>query len=265
MSPGTDLHVVDTGPEDGLPLVFIHGFPFHQAMWEPQRAALEERYRVVSYDVRGLGASPVGDGQYTMESFVDDLVGVLDARGLGEVVGCGLSMGGYILFRALEREPTRFKGAVLCDTRSDADDDEGRLARADAIRSLKARGHAPFVERFLPRVLSPTTRRTRPEVVETVQAMVEGQSILGMCGCLLAMAARTDTTPSLDRIKVPTLLVVGEDDAITPPSVSRRMAGRIPGARIEVIPDAGHLTNLEAPDAVNRALEEFLAAPGGPA
>lgn len=255
-APG--LHVSAAGPPDGLPVVLVHGFPFDSRMWEPQVKALSGHYRVVTYDVRGLGRSPVGDGQYTMELYVDDLMGVLDSLGLERAVACGLSMGGYILLRALEREPDRFLGAVLCDTRSGADSDEGRIARAESIRSLKAEGHGPFLEGFLPKVLAPATVEEKPGVVEKVETMVRESPIPGMCGALLAMAARTDTTGSLERMRVPALVLVGEEDAITGPDAAREMAERLPRSELRVLPGAGHLSNLESPGEFNRALHDFL-------
>lgn len=254
----TELEASSTGPAGALPVVLIHGFPFDRRMWEPQVRALKGRFRLLTYDVRGLGRSRVGDGQYTMELYVDDLMSVLDGMGVDRAVGCGLSMGGYILLRALEREPERFLGAVLCDTRSQPDTDEGRIERARTIRRLKEEGHDPFLKGFVPRVLAPATLRDQPDVVERVEAMARDTSIRGMCGALLAMAARTDTTPSLGRIRVPVLVLVGERDALTDPEVAREMADRIPEADLRVLPGAGHLSNLERPEGFNRALGQFL-------
>ncbi|MBW3534741.1 MAG: alpha/beta hydrolase, partial [Gemmatimonadetes bacterium] len=132
---GVGLEVAIAGPEDAPAVVFLHGFPLSHRMWEPQMRTLEGRWRVVAPDLRGMGASDSGDGQYGMDVYVDDLFAVLDRLGPGEVVGCGLSMGGYVLLRALEREPGRFRAAVLADTRSTPDDDEGRLKRVAAMRA----------------------------------------------------------------------------------------------------------------------------------
>lgn len=254
----TTLAVVEMGPGDGLPVVFIHGFPFSHRMWAPQLRALSDDFRLAAYDLRGHGESPVGDGQYTIEFFADDLIGVLDHLELERAVVCGLSMGGYVLLRALEREPGRFRGAVLCDTRSEADSDEGRLKRVAAIRALRTEGPGAYAERFLPGVLSPETLESRPEVVRAVRTMIEANPVEGMVGAQIAMAARTDTTGALARIEVPTLVVVGEDDELTPPGTAREMARRIPGAGVTVIPLAGHVSNLENPDAFNEALRPFL-------
>jgi len=193
-----------------------------------------------------------------MESYVDDLIALLDHIGEKRVVVCGLSMGGYVALRAIEREPTRFGGLVLCDTRSGSDSDQGKIGRADAIRALKADGLAPFSESLLPKLLGPTTLGGRPEVVGIVQGMVVEQRVRGVIGALLAMAARTDTTESLHQINVPTLVVVGGEDTLTPPAQARELAARIPDAELEVIPDAGHLSSLENPAAFNEVLGAFL-------
>ena len=255
---GTELAVVEMGPDEGLPVVLIHGFPFSHRMWAPQLRALSDDARLVAYDIRGHGQSPVGDGQYAIELFVDDLVALLDHLGIERAVGCGLSMGGYVLLRALEREPHRFRGAVLCDTRSEADSDEGRLKRVAAVRKLRSAGPSAYADDFLPGVLAPETLEARPEVVRAVRKMIEANPVKGMVGAQLAMAARTDTTDALGGLEVPTLVVVGEGDTLTPPETARRMARRIPGAGVTVISRAGHLSNLENPGEFNAALRLFL-------
>lgn len=252
------LEMVERGPEDGLPVVLIHGFPFDHRMWDRQLSALSDRYRMLTYDVRGLGRSDVGDGQYTMELYVDDLLALLDELDPGPVVGCGLSMGGYILLRALEREPERFRAAVLADTRSTADDDETRLGRADAIRVLKAEGAGAYADSFVEEALGATTLAERSDVVEEVREMVRSNDPGGMTGAQLAMISRTDTTAVLTELTVPLLVIVGAEDVLTPPEGARAMAAEAPDGAVRVVPGAGHLSALENPEAFNRALREFL-------
>lgn len=259
-TPGVLLAVEEAGPPDAPVVVLLHGFPLSRAMWEPQLGALAGPWRLVAPDARGVGASEVGDGQTTMETLVDDLFAVLDALGQGPVVGCGLSMGGYILLRALEREPGRFRAAVLCDTRAEADSDEGRLSRAAAIRRIREEGVGRFADGFLASVLAPGTAERSPGLVAGLRRVILANPPAGLRGHLLAMATRTDTTASLSRIAVPTLVVVGAEDALTPPDGARAMAARIPGARTVEIPGAGHLSSVEAPGAFDRALGEFLAS-----
>ncbi len=255
---GVGLNVEVRGPEGAPAVVLLHAFPLSHRMWEPQVEALEGRWRVVAPDLRGLGESEVGDGQYAIDFYADDLFAVLDRLGLDAVVGCGLSMGGYVLLRALERHPERFRAAVLADTRSEADDDAGRLGRVAAVRALKRKGAAAYARQFAESVLGATTLASRPEVVEAVGAVVAANPVAGMCGAQLAMAARTDTTPALAGLALPVLVLVGEEDPVTPPAAAAAMAERLPRGRLEVIAGAGHLSGLEAPEAFNRALVAFL-------
>jgi pimeloyl-ACP methyl ester carboxylesterase len=239
-------------------VVLLHAFPLSHRMWTPQLESLSDRYRLVAPDWRGLGRSGAGDGQYTIELYVDDLLAVLDALDLGGVVACGLSLGGYVLLRALERAPERFHAVVLADTRSRADDDPGKLARAESIRTLKSDGVDAFSRRFAGKLLGPTTLQRRPELAETVAGWIRESSELGICGAQLAMAARTDTTGALTTLGVPALILVGEEDALTPVEQSRAMAEAAPDAKLVVLPEAGHLSNLENPEAFDRALRDFL-------
>ncbi|MSR36315.1 MAG: alpha/beta fold hydrolase [Gemmatimonadetes bacterium] len=258
---GVDLHVEVTGPAAAPILVLLHAFPLTGAMWSSQVEALAANWRIVVPDFRGFGQSGVGDGQYTIDFFVDDLFAVLDAttRRAGEpVVACGLSMGGYVLLRAVEREPARFRGLILSDTRSGADENEAKLKRVGAIRALKEKGAAAYGQGFAEGALGKTTQQSRPDVVKRIQTMVQKNQVAGMVGGQLAMAARTDTGAALSKISTPTLVVVGAEDTLTPPEASREMAGRIPGARLEVIPGAGHLPALEATEVFNRVLKDFL-------
>jgi pimeloyl-ACP methyl ester carboxylesterase len=258
---GATLHVQARGYQDHPVLMLLHAFPLNGAMWAAQIEAFWTKWRVVVPDFRGFGLSEPGDSHYAIDFFVDDLFAVMDNRKLGveqPVVACGCSMGGYVLLRAVEREPQRFRGLILADTRSTADTDEGKLKRLDAIRAIRKKGVATFAAGFADSALGKTTRKQRPDVVEAVKAMVAPGSAPALIGAQLAMAARTDTTAALPGIGVPTLVIVGEEDALTPPDASQAMVARIPGAKLEVIPGAGHLAPLEAPDAFNAALEGFL-------
>ncbi len=248
----------DGGLRQGHAVIFIHGFPLNRSMWEPQLEALSKSYRVVSYDVRGHGQSDVGDGQYSLEFFVDDLILGMDHLKIESAVLCGLSMGGYIALRAVERHADRFKGLVLCDTKSEADSDEVKIKRAAAVHTVKKEGVKSFANGFVKTVLTEKTFKTKPDLVESVLKMIQGNSPLGISGALLAMAARTDTTAALASMTLPTLLLVGKEDQLTPPSVSEAMMKRMPHAAISVIPEAAHLSNLENPAVFNERLLEFL-------
>ncbi len=258
-SPGVLLGVREAGEMSSPPLLFLHGFPLHGAMWAPQVAEFSSEYRTIAPDSRGAGASDVGTGQYTMELLVDDLFAVLDqVAGEAPVVAVGLSMGGYILLRALEREPDRFRGVVLCDTRSAADGRTGKLARAIGIRRIETEGLEPFVDDFLDAVLAPGTRQMRPEFWARLKRTMMENSPIGVRGQLLAMASRIDTGRVLGSISVPSLVVNGSEDRLTRPSAGRAMAAKIPNAVFSVVEGAGHLSSVEAPVEFNRILGTYL-------
>lgn len=253
------LHAVDQGDPQATPLVFIHGFPFSHQMWHAQIQAFQGSFRTVAYDLRGLGESSLGDGQYTIEGHVDDLIAVLDHLGIDKAVIAGLSMGGYITLRALERHPERFRAAILADTRSEADTDEAKITRARALAAVKARGSLWFAEDFVKKVFAEQSFTRVPEAVELIRNTIARTPPLAIAGTLLALAARTDTTASLSAIAVPTLILVGEHDATTPPAASRAMHERIRGSELHIIPDAAHMSPLENAPEVNRRISDFLA------
>lgn len=249
---------VDTGEKDLLPVVFIHGFPFASGSWTPQLNALHGRHRTVAYDVRGHGKSALGAWPFTLEALADDLFALLDRLSIERAVLCGLSMGGYIALRAYQKAPARVRALALCDTRPDPDSDETKLRRAAAIGELR-RDPRAFLESFLKVVLAKSTLERRPEVVEAVRTTMLDNEPASLAAALVALATRTDSTPQLKSIAVPALVVVGKDDAVTPPAVAEAMAKAIPGAELKVLEGAGHLSNLENPKAFNQALLEFLA------
>lgn len=246
------------GRRTGIPVVLIHGFPFSKEMWRPQIDALKDHYYAVTYDVRGHGGSDTGDGQYSVEYFVDDLIALLDHLRISRAVTAGLSMGGYIALRAIERHPDRFRGLVLADTRSEPDGNDGRVKRASQARSIKTEGMEKFTETFLGAVFFEKTFRNNPDAVERIRKIILGTNPLAASGTLLALAARTDTTPSLYNISVPTLILVGQHDTITPPSAAQAIKSKIPGSEIHIIPNAAHLSNIENPEEFNGHLLNFL-------
>ena len=258
---GATLHVKARGYQDHPVLMLLHAFPLHGEMWAAQVEAFWKKWRVVVPDCRGFGQSEPGSGQYAIDFFVDDLFTVMDNRKLGveqPVVAGGCSMGGYVLLRAMEREPQRFRGLILVDTRSTADTDEGKLKRVDAIRTIRQKGPGAYAAGFADSALGAKTKQQRPKVVEAVKTMAAAGSATAMVGAQLAMAARTDTTAALEKFAVPTLVIVGEEDALTPPDASKAMVERLPNATLEIIPGAGHLSPMEDPEAFNAALEGFL-------
>lgn len=255
---GVPFNYVEIGNPDAMPVVFLHGFPFSHAMWQQQLDAVGKSYRAVAYDLRGHGLSYVGDGQFTIEGHVDDLIALLDHLKILKAVVVGLSMGGYITLRALERNPERFRAVALCDTRSEADTNEAKLKRFAAIASVKKDGPAVFADGFVKAVFAPETISGRPKVVAPIRTTIERTDPLSIAGTLLALAARTDTTSTLPNIKVPTLILVGEHDPITPPAASQAMHERIPGSELHIVPGAAHMSNIENPEFFNEKLLQFL-------
>ena len=256
---GTTVNYTERGLPQGIPVTFIHGFPFNHTMWEPQMKALPNQYRAITYDVRGHGESDVGDGQYSIEFFVDDLINLLDHLVIEKTVLCGLSMGGYIALRAYERHPDRFKALVLCDTKSEPDSNEAKLKRAAGMVSVKREGAAAYADAMIKDLFAPESYTRTPDAIKLIRTMIAGTSPLSIAGTLLALAARTDTTPSLARIAVPVLILGGDQDAISPPPILTAMRDRIPGSELHIVPHAGHVSNLENAAFFNDKLVGFLS------
>ena len=256
--PNLKLDHTDCGMADKATLIFIHGFPFNRTMWAQQAALYQRDFRVVTYDQRGHGESELGNTHYMFEFFVDDLIGLMDQLKIDRAILCGLSMGGYVALRAAERNPERVRGLILCDTKSEADSDAGKLKRASDLRMIQEQGLNIFAEKFSKAVLSPRNI-SNTDIVECVRQMIMGNKPEGVQATLIALATRTDTTASLRRVQVPTLILVGEDDALTPPAASLAMHGRITNSEHTVIPNAGHMSNIENPSFFNARLTDFLA------
>jgi 3-oxoadipate enol-lactonase len=256
---GLNLYYDDVGKPGSPAILFVHGFPFSSAMWKGQKQVLQNMdLRVVTYDLRGHGQSDVGDGQYTIELFVDDLMALLDHLKISKTMLCGFSMGGYIALRAIERNPERFSSLILCDTMSVADSNEAKLKRATSIKTVKNEGVKPFAEGFLKAVFSPQSFSTRPEIIDEIRKIVMSNSPTGICGALLAMAGRTDTSNALPKIAVPTMILVGELDSVTPPSAAQAMQEKIASSKLHLISNAGHMSNLENPEDFNKHLSNFV-------
>lgn len=239
-------------------VIFIHGFPFDHQMWNNQVSKFSSNYFCITYDVRGLGDSESGDGQYTMELFVDDLEMIANEMKLNKPVLCGFSMGGYISLRAVERMEEKFGGLILCDTKSGSDNNEGKINRASAIKRINDLGVKKYVGEFIPNCFSESSLINKKDLVKKMISESEYFSSTGLKGCLLAMAARTDTTEHLSKIQIPSLILCGEEDNITTPDIMMGMADKIHNSEFYTIPKAGHLSLVENSDAVNKHIENFL-------
>jgi pimeloyl-ACP methyl ester carboxylesterase len=252
------LSVFLEGNSKNKSIIFLHGFPYDHTMWKAQIDKLSEKYFCVTYDIRGLGESPVGDGQYTIESFVDDLETIIDQLKLDKPILCGLSMGGYISLRALERMEEKFSAVILCDTRSEADINEGKLKRAAAIKRINSEGLAPFAKDFITNCYGDHYKQNHKEEFEKRIAKSTTFNPAGVKGSLLAMLGRNDTTEYLSKIKIPALVICGEFDALTPPAVMKPLAEKINGAEFVVIKNSGHMSPIENPKQVNEVIKKFL-------
>lgn len=246
----------------GYPVfVLLHGFPLGRAMWADVAAGLARDFRVIVPDLRGHGQSPAPRGVYTMDDLAHDVVELLDERGVTvPVVLAGLSMGGYAALAFAARHRARLLGLALCDTRAGADTAQAAQSRESlAVEVETSNSVGPVIESFLPKLLAPSAYEEKPALVETVRRMMSGQPPAGVAGCLRGMAARPDRAPLLPTLDLPTLVLVGEADRITPPDEAQHMADALPDARLVVIPSAGHLTSVEAPEATEAALRELVA------
>ncbi|MDP6108346.1 MAG: alpha/beta fold hydrolase [Candidatus Brocadiia bacterium] len=249
----------DNGTGD-LPLLLVHGFPLDKRMWEPQIERLLYEFRVVTPDLRGHGESQAAPGPYTMELLADDLKGFLDAMGIPRVALGGFSMGGYVAFAFYRKYPAMVQSLLLLDTRPQSDSEEAKAGREDMAQLAEREGAGPIAERLLPRMLTADTVAGRPDVVDRARRMMIQCSPQAVAGDLRGIALRADASDLLPTIAVPTLIVVGEEDAVAPPADSELMAAAIPDATLVKVPKAGHLSNLEDPTAFNAAIRDFLRA-----
>jgi pimeloyl-ACP methyl ester carboxylesterase len=251
-----------TGFDDvgqGDPVVFLHGFPLRRGIWSAQVDALSDRARCVVPDLRGFGESTPAP-PFSMDQYADDVVALLDHLGIERAVVCGLSMGGYVAFALWRRHAHRVRGLALVGTRAGADSEAGQRRRHELLAVASERGSAGVADQMMPGMLGKSTRERNPGLGDTIHAMLESAPTDGCVGALHAMLMRPDSGPTLGSITVPTLIVVGEEDVLTPVVESEALNAGIRGSRLEVISGAGHLANVERPAAVNHVLSEFLAA-----
>ncbi len=258
MIRGVNLAVEVRG--EGPAVLFVHGYPLDRTIWRHQMETLDGYLRVAP-DLRGMGQSDAPDLGYSMNIYAADLAAVLDTLGVEQVVLCGLSMGGYIAFEFLRHWKSRVRGLVLMDTRAEADTADGRRARDTAAATARESGAEAIAQSMLPRLLAPATLSQHPELAEQVRGMISRTPVAGIVGALAAMRDRASSEQLLPTLAdIPTLVMVGEADSVTPPDTARAMAQLIPGARLVVIPGAGHLASMEQPEKVNDQLRDFLSS-----
>jgi len=254
---GVELGYDDVGK--GLPIAFVHGFPHNRTLWAPQVNALVDRARCIALDLRGFGESSK-HGPFSIDQFADDLALLLRLLGIERAVVAGLSMGGYVALAFWRRHRAMVRALVLADTRAGADSDDGREKRRALIDVAKTRGSGAVADAQITGMIGKSTRAKRPALIDDVHRMLGSAPVDGIVGALEAMMERIDSTATLPTIDVPTLVVVGAEDVLTPPSEAEILHEAIRGSRLEVIDHAGHVSNLERPAAFNHVLTEFLAS-----
>jgi 3-oxoadipate enol-lactonase len=249
----------DTG--SGPAIVLIHGFPLCRLMWQPQVVALQQAgYRVITPDLPGFGASAALSEPASMKRYADEVVALLDHLRIETAVIGGMSMGGYVLLELVASHPQRLTAALYLVTRAAADDNAGKMRR-DALVEAVRRGLLGLVPDAFEQVLfAPTTLRQKPELVGMVRAWMETASLEGVVGGLLAMRDRMDYVDQLPSLHAPALVVGAAEDLAIPPAHAELMASKLPDAELHILPEVGHMANLENPEAFNRVLLDFLSA-----
>ena len=242
-------------------LLLLHAFPLGAGMWEPQMRDVPSGWRLLTPDLRGFGGTTDPDlASPSMDDYAQDAIDLLGELGVSRAVVGGCSMGGYATFAVLRQAPDLVEGLVLADTRAGADSPEGRANRRGMLALVDREGPSGVAREMMPKLIGATTRQQSATIESTVRRFIKQQSPEALRGAIQRMMDRPDSMPLLEAVRVPTLVVVGEEDELTPVTEARKIAEAIPGARLEVIPEAGHLPNLERPARFNAALASFLAA-----
>ncbi len=271
------------GQADLRTYLLLHAFPIGANLWEPQMRAIPNGWRLISPDLRGFGGSteldsegapasareasygevsperPDGREGGSMSDYADDVATLLDELKIERAVIGGASMGGYAALAFLQLAGDRVDGLVLANTRAGADSPEARANRRNLLALVDREGPSGVAREMMPKLLGKTTRETKPDIEANVRRLIKQQSPIGVRRAIRRMMDRPDSTPLLARTVLPTLVITGDEDELIPVDESRSMAAAVPGATLVVIPKAGHLANLEQPDAFNSALTAFLA------
>ena len=257
IAPNCTVAYDDAGK--GKPLVLLHGFPLARGMWRTQVDSLKSICRCLVPDLRGFGGTNGFQGTPSIEQMADDVHALLDQLHVEEPITLGgLSMGGYVALAFARKHAARLRALILADTRAEADTPEAKANREKMIAFAQTHSAAEVIEQLLPNMVSDETRENEPEVVEEIRRLAAQQTTAGIIAALAALRDRPDATPTLGQIRVPTLVLVGRDDKLTPPALAQNLVNGIRGAKLATIPAAGHLSNMEQPDIFNDAVRSFL-------
>lgn len=248
---------------EGKPLLLIHGYPLSRALWEPQMEGLVDAARLIAPDLRGYGQSDPVPGPYSMDMLADDCAALLEGMKVTQpVVVAGLSMGGYVALAFYRKYAARVAGLILAATRAGADSAEGKANRDKSAALAREKGVGAIVEAMLPKLLAPKSYEAKPKVVAWATQIMESASVEGIVGALMGMKERPDVTPILGQIDKPTLILHGTDDQLIPPKEAEAMHAAIKNSTLQLLPEAGHLLNLEQPELFNQAVRGFLQSIG---
>jgi len=253
-----DITITYSDEGIGLPVIFLHAFPLNQTMWDDQSSELKKHCRVVTLDLRGFGQSSAPPGPYSMDQMAADVRGLMSVLDIEKAVLVGLSMGGYIALAFYRNYPEAVRALVLADTRASADTHEARLRRLKSADKAETVGSRAIADDMVPMLVGRTTLESRASIVERVRSMIEANSPQGIAGAQRAMAVRRDSTYILAGVDFPVLIMVGSEDTLTPIVEAESLRNGIAGARLCLVEDAGHLSNIERPEEFNRILTEFI-------
>lgn len=246
--------VIGSGPA----VVLLHPFPVHHGFWKLVAQDLSSRYRLLIPDLRGHGESETGDGPATMAKHAADLERLLDHTGMTAAVFTGVSIGGYVLWEFWRRHRARVRALIVCNTKAQADTDEARSNRLKAAEDVLKRGTEPFIASMLPKLLGRSTLENRPDLVEEARRMMQKMSPQNVAQVQRGMAERPDSVKTLESIDVPTMVVTGDEDTLTPLGDAELIAKHVRGSRLRVIPRGGHYSLFEQPHAGTQLIRQFL-------
>lgn len=249
------IHFYDSQNSDKPAIIFLHAFPLNHKMWMKQSKFFQTNYRVIAMDFRGFGVSARCDYNYSMDLFANDVNALLDYLKIEKAIVVGLSMGGYVAFRLIENFPNKISALILSSTRSEADSEEGKILRKSTIEKIRSNGLNDFANSFVNNLF---TSSANSEDVKEIKEMILQNDSDSVIGALKALSERIDSTEFLQNIKVPTCIIVGEEDKLTPISCSENLNSKIKNSEMNIIPKSSHLCNIEQSEIFNKIIFNFL-------